>query len=128
MDGGSANAFAEIFTGASNRPRQYRLRDLVAALNSAKDDDRVKAVALDLDGFAGGGQVAMADLADALARVRASGKPVIAYATGYTDDSYQLASAASEVWLNPLGAVPGLAVEIFVGDPLVVQPPAQQSE
>ena len=24
---------------------------------------------------------------------------------GYTDDSYQLASAASEIWLNPLGAV-----------------------
>ena len=96
---------AEIFTGASNGPKQYRLRDLVAALDEAKDDDRVKAVALDLDGFGGGGQVAMADLADALARVRASGKPVIAYATGYSDDSYQLASAASEVWLNPLGGV-----------------------
>jgi protease-4 len=38
-------------------------------------------------------------------RVRASGKPVVAYATGYTDDSYQLAAAASEVWLNPLGGV-----------------------
>ena len=96
---------AEIFTGASNGPKQYRLRDLVAALDEAKDDDRIKAVALDLDGFGGGGQVAMADLADALARVRASGKPVIAYATGYSDDSYQLASAASEVWLNPLGGI-----------------------
>ena len=42
------------------------------------------------------------------ADVRDSGKPVLAYATGYTDDSYQLASAASEVWLNPLGLV-GLA-------------------
>jgi protease-4 len=30
---------------------------------------------------------------------------VVAYAVGYSDDSYQLASAASEVWLNPLGAV-----------------------
>jgi protease-4 len=45
------------------------------------------------------------------ADVRASGKPVLAYATGYTDDSYQLASAASEIWLNPLGvsASPALA-------------------
>ena len=33
------------------------------------------------------------------------GKPVVAYATGYTNESYQLAAAASEVWLNPLGAV-----------------------
>ena len=34
-----------------------------------------------------------------------AGKPVVAYGVGYTDDSYQLASAASEIWLNPLGAV-----------------------
>ena len=37
--------------------------------------------------------------------MRASGKPVLAYATGYTDDSYQLAAAATEIWLNPLGGV-----------------------
>ena len=30
---------------------------------------------------------------------------MVAYATGYTDDGYQVASAASEIWLNPLGAV-----------------------
>jgi protease-4 len=88
-----------------NRVGQYRLRDLVAALDQARDDSRVKAVALDLDGFSGGGQTAMGDLADAVRRVRAAGKPVVAYATGYTNDGYQLASAASEIWLNPLGAV-----------------------
>jgi protease-4 len=88
-----------------SRLQQYRLRDLVAALDQAKDDSRVKAVALDLDGFTGGGQTAMGDVADAVRRVRAAGKPVVAYATGYTNDGYQLASAASEIWLNPLGAV-----------------------
>ena len=86
-------------------PRQFRLRDLVGALDAARTDDRVKAVALDLEGFAGGGQTAIFDLADAIRRVRSSGKPVIAYATAYGDDSYPLAAAASEVWLNPLGAV-----------------------
>ncbi|HET7708810.1 MAG TPA: signal peptide peptidase SppA [Sphingomicrobium sp.] len=101
----SRSDLAQLFAGDSNRPREYRLRDLVAALDEARTDDRVKAVALDLDGFNGGGQVAMADLAEALAKVRAAGKPVIAYATGYSDDSYQLAAAASEVWLNPLGGV-----------------------
>src|SRR5215207_8302207 len=94
---------SELAAGGS-RMKQYRLRDLVAALDEAKDDDRVKAVAVDLDGFLGGGQTAMADLSDALRRVRAS-KPVVAYAVGYTDDGYQLAAASSEVWLNPLGAV-----------------------
>jgi protease-4 len=88
-----------------SRTEQFRLRDLIAALDAAKGDNRVKAVALDLDSFMGGGQTAMGDLADAIRRVRSSGKPVIAYATGYTNDSYQLAAAASEVWINPLGAV-----------------------
>jgi protease-4 len=88
-----------------SRLKEYRLRDLIAALDEARDDDRVKAVALDLDGFLGGGQASMSDLSSALRRVRASGKPVIAYAVAYTDDGYQLGAAASEVWLNPLGAV-----------------------
>ena len=89
----------------SSRVQEYRLRDLVAAMDKAKDDSRVKAVALDLDGFNGGGATAIGDLADAVRRVRAAGKPVIAYGVGYTDDSYALASAASEIWLNPLGGV-----------------------
>ena len=89
----------------SSRMQQFRLRDLVAALGKAKDDSRVKVVALDLDGFTGGGATALDDLANAVREVRASGKPVIAYGVGYTDDSYVLASAASEIWLNPLGGV-----------------------
>jgi protease IV len=96
--------FSEVVSGGSG-PKEYRLRDLVAVLNAARTDDRVKAVALDLDGFTGGGQTALSDLSDAVRAVRSSGKPVLAYATGYTDDSYQVASAASEIWLNPLGLV-----------------------
>jgi protease-4 len=94
---------SEIAGGS--RLKQYRLRDLIAALDEAKSDDRVKAVALDLDGFLGGGQTAMSDLSDAIRRVRTSGKPVLAYSAGYSNDGYQLGAAASEVWLNPLGAV-----------------------
>ena len=90
---------------AGSRINQYRLRDLVAALDAARTDTRVKAVALDLDGLVGGGQTAVGDLSDAVRRVRQSGKPVIAYASGYTDDGYLLASGASEIWLNPMGAV-----------------------
>ena len=72
-------ARAQWSTVASgNRLGQYRLRDLVQALDKARGDGRVKAVALDLDGFTGGGQTAIGDLADAVRRVRAAGKPVIA--------------------------------------------------
>lgn len=100
-------ATAEPFDLISGSPlaREYRLRDLVHGIEVAATDDRVKAVALDLDIFTGGGQVTLADVGRALDKVRKAGKPVIAYASAYTDDSYQLASHASEIWLDPMGSV-----------------------
>ncbi len=95
----------DVLAGGSPMVREYRLRDLVHALETAARDDRVRAVALDLDRFAGGGQAALSDVAAALDGVRRAKKPVIAYATGYSDDAYLLAAHASEVWLNPMGAV-----------------------
>ncbi len=91
--------------GGAPRVAEYRLRDVVRAIRVAAGDSRVKAVVLDLDGFTGGGQAAIATAGEALDAVRRAGKPVLAYATGYSDDGYQLAAHASEVWLNPLGAV-----------------------
>lgn len=89
--------------GGNEGPREYRMRDLVRALDAAKGDSRVKAVVLDLDRFMGGYPAAVAEVGEAVARVRAAGKPVLAYATGYTDSGYLLAANASEIWVNPLG-------------------------
>ncbi|MDF2383048.1 signal peptide peptidase SppA [Nostoc ellipsosporum NOK] len=83
--------------------KQQRLRDVVRALDAAKGDSHVKAVVLDLDRFAGGYPAAISEVAAAVGKVRAAGKPVLAYATAYTDDSYALAANASEIWVNPLG-------------------------
>jgi protease-4 len=83
--------------------QQLRLRDVVRALDAAKGDSRVKAVVLDLDRFAGGYPAALSEVGDAVARVRAANKPVLAYATLYTDGGYRIASNASEIWQNPFG-------------------------
>ena len=83
--------------------QELRLRDVVRALDAAKGDSRVKAVVLDMDKFAGGYPATLAEVGDAVARVRTSGKPVLAYATLYTDGAYRIASNASEVWQNPFG-------------------------
>jgi protease IV len=91
----------ELLSGSAPT-KQYRLRDMVRAIDRAATDDRVKAVVLDLDGFTGAGQVALQDVGAALERARAK-KKVYAFATGYTDDSYQLAAHASEIWLDPMG-------------------------
>ena len=82
---------------------QYRLRDVVRAIDAARGDDRVKAVVLDLDKFGGGYPAALNEVGEALGRVRASGKPVLAYASAYTDAGYRLASYASEIWDEPDG-------------------------
>ncbi|WP_294298850.1 signal peptide peptidase SppA [uncultured Sphingomonas sp.] len=83
--------------------REARARDVIRALDTARGDARVKAVVLDLDRFTGGYPATVAEVASAVGRVRASGKPVLAYATGYIDSSYLIAANASEVWMNPLG-------------------------
>ncbi len=89
--------------GGGEVMRQNRLRDVVRALDSATGDARVKAVVLDLDRFAGGYPASVSEVAAAVGRVRASGKPVLAYATGYSDSSYLIAAHASEVWVDPMG-------------------------
>ncbi|MGA9581055.1 MAG: signal peptide peptidase SppA [Allosphingosinicella sp.] len=94
---------SEVFSGGG--PREYRLRDVVHSLRAAAEDDRVKAVALDLDIFSGGGQATLSSVGEALDAVRKAGKPVLAYATAYDDDSYLLAAHASEIWVNPMGGV-----------------------
>ena len=99
-----ARQSASSLVGTGSVSREHRLRDVVAAVEAAAKDDRVKAIALDLESFVGGGQSAIATLGEALDRARRA-KPVLAYATGYSDDSYQLAAHASEIWMNPLGAV-----------------------
>ncbi|WP_422785851.1 signal peptide peptidase SppA [Rhizorhabdus argentea] len=94
-----------LLSGNRSLIRETRLRDLERALQTASTSTSIKAVVLDLDTFLGGEQAAIASAGRAIDRARAAGKPVYAYATGYNDDGYQLASHATEVWLNPLGGV-----------------------
>ena len=85
-------------------PRQYRARDLIRAIEAARTDDHVKALVLDLDGFGGAYPATLNDVATAIRHFRDTKKPVLAYATGYTDGGYRLAAAASEIWIDPMGA------------------------
>ena len=86
-----------------NGPREFRARDVLRAIQAAKTDSRVKALVLDLDSFGGAYPATLNEIAAAIGDVRASGKPVLAYATSYTDGGYRLAANASEIWMNPLG-------------------------
>lgn len=97
----SADPFAGFSGGGS--PSEFRLRDVVRTLDKAAKDDRVKVVVLDLDSFGGGYPAAVDEVANAIRRVRDTKKPVLAYATAYTDSAYRLAANASEIWMSPMG-------------------------
>ena len=84
-------------------PTEHQARDLVRALDAAADDSRIKAVVIDMTAFAGGGQVHMQAIGEAMDRVRKADKPVLTYAMAYGDDHMHLAAHASEVWADPLG-------------------------
>jgi protease-4 len=83
--------------------KEYAARDIVRAIDEAAKDDRIKALALDMSTFLGGGHVHMQEIGEALDRFRAARKPIFAYAVAYADDSMLLAAHASEVWVDPMG-------------------------
>jgi protease-4 len=84
---------------------QTLLWDLVDAVRAAATDKRIRVLVLDLDDLQGAGQPELAELASAIRKFRASGKPVIAFGTAYDQDQYYLAAQAQQVYLDPTGYV-----------------------
>lgn len=79
--------------------------DILAAINGAKDDSKISGIYLYL------GDGAMADWAqceeirNALIDFKENGKPVVAYADTYTQQSLYLASVCDRISLHPAGMV-----------------------
>jgi protease-4 len=84
---------------------ETRLRDLVDVVDQARDDTRIQALVLDLDGLEGAGLPMLQDLARSIGWFREAGKKVFAYSQGYSQRQYYLAAQADEVYLDPLGYV-----------------------
>lgn len=81
------------------------LWDLTDALRAAADDERVSAIALQLDYFSGAGMPTLEEVADAMQDFRASGKKIIAWGTALSRSQYFLAAHADEIYLDPMGEV-----------------------
>ena len=91
-----------------------QLREVTRALQAAGKDDAVTGLYLTgqiaASGY-GSGFAALKEVREAIEAFKASGKPVKAYLTYATTRDYYLASVASEIVLDPYGAIemPGLA-------------------
>jgi protease IV len=95
-------ALAEAF---GDHRLETRLRDVLLAIDSAVKDPRITRAVLVLDEMGTAGTPTLREVAAALERFKASGKPVYAWGENYSQAQYYLASHANEVYLHPAGAL-----------------------
>jgi len=88
-----------------NAIRETLVKDVLDAIDAAKEDERVEVLVLDLSAFLGGRLTKLQDVAKALEGFRSSGKKVIARADFLEQDGYYLAAHADEIVVHKLGGV-----------------------
>ncbi|MEB3252569.1 MAG: signal peptide peptidase SppA [Cyanobacteriota bacterium] len=85
---------------------QLSLYQAVTAIRQAAEDDRIVALYLKgSDTGLGAGLANQVDLHQAIAAFKATGKPILAYDSRWSEREYYLASLADSLYLHPLGEV-----------------------
>jgi len=90
---------------SGNGVHEVQLRDLLRAIDGARTDKRIERVLLRVDGMSFSGYASIREVAAALAKLRASGKQVIAFGENLDQMQYLLAAQADEVYLDPMGGL-----------------------
>ena len=93
-----------------DKKESTQLRDILLVLKSAAVDPKISSVVLLLDDMQGAGLPMLREVASAMERFKASGKPIVAWGSGYNQRQYFLAAHATEVYMHPMGV---LSVEGF---------------
>lgn len=101
-DRDTTNPLAELL-GNKTLKRQG-LDDLLAAIRTAKENDKVKGIYVE-GGVLAADYASLQELRGALADFKKSGKFVLAYGETYTQGAYYVASVADEVLINPGGMI-----------------------
>lgn len=100
--GASLSVLAEA---TDDKRKSTQLRDVLTVLEAAAKDPKISSAVLLLDDFQGAGLPMLHEVAAALERFKASGKPVIAWGSRYDQRQYFLAAHANQVLLHPMGMV-----------------------
>lgn len=93
-------AFGNPFGGDPNAG----LVNLKKAILEAKTNKNIKGIYLN-SGLVMAGQASLLELREALIDFKESGKFIVTYDEAYSEGGYFLASAADEIYLNPMGAI-----------------------
>ncbi len=109
----SSSARELVMLEAQGDRKDYtQLRDVIAVLDGAAKDPKISSVVLMLDEMQNASLPMLHEVALGLDHVRAGGKHIVAWGSGYNQKQYFLASHADEVYLHPMGLV---ALEGFGG-------------
>lgn len=100
-----AEAFLSQVFGQGQENPEILLRELTNAIENAAQDNRIKAIVLQLDRFGGGGMDKLKEVGEALESFKASGKPIYAVGDYFGRSQYYLASHADNVYIHPMGAL-----------------------
>lgn len=90
------------------------LHEIIATIENAKNDSRIKGIFLDMEMPAFSGYATVKSLRDALVSFKKSGKFIVAHSKFYMQSDYYLASVADKVYANPVGIfeVRGMVAEV----------------
>ena len=92
----------EAFEQEDDNP-EILLQDVLLTIENAKQDRRIKALVLDLEGLGSAGLDKLEQIAVALEDFKESEKPIYAIGDYYSQNQYYLASRADHLYLNPMG-------------------------
>ncbi len=84
---------------------ELQLRDLIRAIEAARDDKKINRVVLQLDKLQPSGFASMREVTAALQDLRAANKQVVAFSENMGQSQYLLAAQADEIYLDPMGGL-----------------------
>jgi len=90
--------------GSFSRTQKLGLNTLLADIEKAKKDDNIKGIYLELS-YVSAGIATIEEIRNALIDFRESGKVITVYSEALSQGGYYLASAADEIYLNPVGMI-----------------------
>lgn len=104
----------EVSLFGSDPKSEVYFRDLIRAIETAKEDEKIDGISLKITNF-NGGVSQLTDIRNALVDFKKSGKFIYAYSHNSDQGAYILHSTADSIYQNPMGMIllQGLGTEVM---------------
>ncbi len=94
--------FSEFLAGYEEESAETLQRDILEAINTASEDNRIKALVLDFHAMRGASMSKLEEISASIEQFKATGKPVYAFARRYNQAQYYVAAHADKIYIEKL--------------------------